>query len=261
MQEPWGAAPTNKLNDVGDSTEVGFLNERKQQLGPRSRLDRRKAFSKRTISQLSELFVENVTHIKETKPVNRLNKARIAIGTFINHDRVQWFILILIVINAIMMGIATYPVVKQNPAMKSKFEMIDQIFLWVFTIEAAMQLIYRGWTLFKDGFLVFDSAIVVISWAMDGAQIARAFRIFRALRLIARIDTLRNLIVAVINVIPNLSAIGMLLSLVFYIFAVMFTQLFKDLSKVYDREEQYFVSLPDTLFTLFQMMTLVSTSS
>jgi hypothetical protein len=38
----------------------------------------------------------------------------------------------------------------------------------------------------------------------------------------------------------------------------MFTLLFKDVSKQYPRQQQYFVALPETFFTLFQMMTLVS---
>jgi len=50
-------------------------------------------------------------------------------------------------------------------------------------------------------------------------------------------------------------AIGMLLFLVSYIFAVMFTQLFKDLYPVYTTED-YFGRIDDTFFTLFQIMTL-----
>jgi hypothetical protein len=157
-----------------------------------------------------------------------------------------------------MMGIATFPVVKDNPNVSSKFELIDKIFLIIFTVEVAMQLTFHGWTLFKDAFLVFDLTIVALSWALEGVKAARAFRIFRALRLIARVDVMRNLITALISVIPNLTGIVMLLFLVFYIFAVMFTQLYKDASKQYPRTQQYFVALPETFFTLFQMMTLVS---
>jgi len=51
---------------------------------------------------------------------------------------------------------------------------------------------------------------------------------------------------------PRMLAIGMLLFLVSYIFAVMFTQLFKDLPL----SEDYFGRIDDTFFTLFQIMTL-----
>ena len=218
--------------------------------------------SSRTFSEISEQFMENAQHVAGhvvgNPPVRELNAARKMAGTIINNDRVQYFILALIMINAIMMGVATFPAVKDNPDVSSIFELIDQIFLWIFTIESGCQLIFHGWTLFKDGFLVFDMFIVILSWALEGTQVIRAFRIFRALRLVNRVKVMKNLILAVLNVLPNLTGIMMLLFLVFYIFAVMFTQLYKDTSKQYPRTQQYFVGLPETFFTLFQMMTFVS---
>ena len=179
-------------------------------------------------------------------------------GHVVNDTRVQNVVLLMIMINAVMMGIATFPAVKTNEELMHQFELADQIFLIIFTIESSMQLIYHGWKLFKDGFLVFDLLIVVTSWALTGAQVFRAFRIFRAMRLITRVDTLKNLILALFSVVPKMGAICMLLGLIFYIFSVMFTQLFKDLYPEGKVEEPYFSTLYDSLFTLFQMMTLVS---
>ena len=246
------SSPSNdNEHTLETTTQIGSNKDLASDVEPRA------LFRKRTISDLSDQFVENMHHVAETPPVRQMNDLRKLVGKFVNDDRVQAFILALIVINAIMMGVATYPFVKENPHVSSIFDLIDQIFLIIFTIEAAMQLTYHGWTLFKDSFLVFDLTIVALSWALDGVKVARAFRIFRALRLITRIDVMRNLITALISVIPNLTAIIMLLCLVFFIFGVMFTNLYKDASKQYPRTQQYFVALPETLFTLFQMMTLV----
>jgi hypothetical protein len=55
---------------------------------------------------------------------------------------------------------------------------------------------------------------------------------------------------------PRMFAIGLLLFLVSYIFAVMFTQLFKDLYERGLTDEDYFGRMDDTFFTLFQIMTL-----
>ena len=220
--------------------------------------DYQRKLNNQTLSAISDRYMKIVSDVIERPPFRQLNDARKKMGKIVNDNKVQAFILALIVINAIMMGMATFPLVKENPSISSKFELIDQIFLVIFTIESAMQLAYHGWTLFKDAWLVFDLSIVALSWALDGVKVARAFRIFRALRLIGRIDVMKNLIIAVMSVIPGLTGIWMLLLLVFYIFAVMFTQLFKDVSKQYPRQQQYFVGLPETLFTLFQMMTLVS---
>jgi len=188
--------------------------------------------------------------------MNPLNNARKFCGKIVNNSRVQNFVLLLITINAITMGVATFPVVKNDPNILNAFDVADQIFLVLFTIECSMQLIYHGWNLFKDGFLVFDLLIVVMSWALEGAQVFRAFRIFRAARLITRIDTLKNLVLALFSVFPKMTAIFMLLLLIFYIFSVMFTQLFKDMYDDQLVKEQYFDTLFFSLFTLFQMMTL-----
>jgi len=184
-----------------------------------------------------------------------LNNGRKYIGEKVNDDRVQNFILLLIVINSIMMGIATFPFVKDNPDMSYKFDLVDQIFLIIFSIESGLQLSYYGWFLFKDGFLVFDLLIVVMSWALEGTQVIRAFRIFRALRLITRIETMRNLVMALFSVIPKMTAIALLLMLIFFIFSVMMTTLFKNMYPE-TLTQPYFESLFYSLFTLFQMMTL-----
>lgn len=55
---------------------------------------------------------------------------------------------------------------------------------------------------------------------------------------------------------PRMFAIGLLLFLVSYIFAVMFTQLFKNLYAEGYTTENYFGRIDDTFFTLFQIMTL-----
>lgn len=206
----------------------------------------------RSSSNSGESFLEHVEDgSRKLSPyLKPLSKVRKIIGSIINDDIVQNTVLFLIMVNAVMMGVATLPAVKNNPQLFRTFDIADKVFLWVFTVESAMQLVYHGWNLFKDSFLVFDLLIVVMSWALEGAQVFRAFRIFRAMRLITRIKVLKSLVLALFSVVPKMTAIFMLLMLIFYIFAVMFTTLFKEL------EGSYFRSLEDSLFTLFQMMTL-----
>ena len=204
-----------------------------------------KRLSTSSFSSVRNSFVEN--------PYIRLfNRLRHICGDIVNRPRVQLAIIVLIVINAVMMGIATFDFVTENPAVKNAFEKADLAFLIIFTIELGMQFIYRGYTLFMDGWLVFDFLIVVLSWAFASLQIIRAFRIFRALRIITRIETMRNLVTALFDIMPRLGAITALLMLIFYIFAVLFTQLFGDLQL----SGEYFSRLDNSLFTLFVMMTM-----
>jgi hypothetical protein len=115
-------------------------------------------------------------------------------GQVINDDRVQILIVALIAINAIMLGIGTFEFVTDNPQVDNAFEIIDQTMLIIFTVELAMQTFYHGWRLVTDGWLVFDLIIIVTSWSFSQVQIIRAFRIFRALRLITRIKVMKNLV-------------------------------------------------------------------
>ena len=223
------------------------LNERDEGAGEPGRL-----------SGISDRFLDNYNDAKHSRIAVCLNEVREKIGNIVNNDRLQYCIFALIVINSIMMGVATFPVVKDNPRVRSTFEQIDQTFLIIFTIEAAMQLIYLGSSFFKNAWLVFDFVIILMSWIFETLTVARAFRIFRAFRLISRVGVMRKLVFALALVIPNVTGILMLLCVVFYIFGVMFTELYKEPSKQNDISLQYFVSLPQSWFSLFQIMCLVS---
>lgn len=130
----------------------------------------------------------------ESTWLHHFQYTRLKIGKFVNNSKVQLFIVVLIAINALMMGVATFDFVKNDPDKLDAFEITDRVFLWIFTFELAAQFIYHGWRLFQDGWLVFDLVIIVTSWSAGEAQIVRAFRIFRALRLITRIAVMQNLI-------------------------------------------------------------------
>lgn len=173
-------------------------------------------------------------------------------GSIVNHPQIQAAAIICIILNAIMMGLATCPFVYTNPNTSKAFERSDLVFLIIFTVETGMQLLYHGVYLFLDGWLVFDFLIVLISWAFSTFSIFRSFRILRVLRLLNRVQNIRELVDALLSAMPRLIAMAGLLGLIFYIFAVMFTHLFKDLPL----EEPYFVSLSASMFTLFQVMSL-----
>jgi len=188
--------------------------------------------------------------------LRRLKNGRNLCGRIVNNQRVQLFVVVLIAVNAIMMGIGTFDFVTDDPVADARFELVDEAFLVLFTIELVMQIVYHGPRLFLDGWLVFDFVVIVMSWAFAQVQIIRAFRIFRALRLVTRIAVMRNLVTALFSVMPRMAAIALLLLLIMYIFAVMFTQLFKYMFRDGQTEFDYFSNLGGTFFTLFQIMTL-----
>ena len=170
---------------------------------------------------------DNDARTKEAAAVRRPTINRIR--QLLNPQPFNNFILLLIIINAIMMGVATFPFVKNNNDIQHIFELVDYILLIIFTIECSMQLIHHGPRNFcNDGFRIFDLLIVILSWSMEGnaTQVIRAFRIFRASRLIARSITMRNLVLAIFSVIPKMNAIFLLLLLFFEDILMMDTEEF-----------------------------------
>jgi len=186
--------------------------------------------------------------------VGVVNLFRMLCGAIVENSLFQYLILFLIIVNSLMMAIGTYTWVTENPNRQSLFSQADQVFLIIFTVELCLQFGYHGFSMFSDGWLVFDFTTIVLSWAFQNFQVIRAFRVFRALRLITRIKVLKNLVLAIGNVLPSMGAIFALLVLFLYIFAVMFTSLFDGLLE--GMEEPYFETLGRSLFTLFQMLTL-----
>ena len=179
-------------------------------------------------------------------------KARMQCGKLVNNAYVQVTIIALIILNAMMMGLATFDFVTESDNVSNAFQKLDESFLVIFTVEIAMQLFYLGLSLFSDGWLVFDLGIVIFSWSFESMQVVRAFRIFRAFRLVTRVKPLRDLVLAIGAVLPRMYAIAALLLLVFYIFAVLFTEFFSDLPL----SGNYFRTLDASLFTCIQMMTM-----
>lgn len=204
-----------------------------------------------TSSQKS-LTSEEARRHKNLTSKRWLPRARQRVGDFVNDTRFQLFIILLICINAIMMATATFDFVTDDPKTLQAFETTDLVFLVIFTVELTMQFFYYRLRLFQDGWLVFDFVIIVLSWSANQIQVIRAFRVFRVFRIVTRAKTLRDLVAAIVQVLPRMTAIGFLLLLVFYVFSVLFVELFGEL----ELSERYFVTLDAALFTCVQMMTM-----
>ena len=175
---------------------------------------------------------------------------------FVDSREFQNFILTLIFINATLMGVETY--LNEGSVLLNRLIMLDKAFLVVFTIELALHFQARGFRMFHGRtWLIFDFVVVVASWGLtEKFSVIRAFRIFRAARIVTRVEGLRTLLLALLMVIPRLGVIGVLLLLVIYIFGVMFNNLFRFSYDMGITSFDYFSSLWKSLFTVFQLLTL-----
>ena len=102
------------------------------------------------------------------------------------------------------------------------------------------------------------------SWLTFGSLLCRGHfhrsRLFRKRDSVPRFPNSKNLILALGKAMTKLFAIAMLMVLVFYVFGVMFTQLFHTAYADGVTDTDYFSSLHQTFFTLFQLTTLDSWS-
>jgi len=167
--------------------------------------------------------------------------------------------MIVIFINAIVIGLETYNGIYQ-PHMVL-FHSVERVFLWIFTIEIILRIIATKsprYMFFKSGWNNFDFIIVASSIIFAGAyfvSVLRIIRVLRILRAISIIPSLQRLVNALLNTIPAMGNILLLMGIIFYIFAVMGTILFKEISP------EYFGALHLSLLTLFQVVTLDSWAS
>ncbi len=177
------------------------------------------------------------------------------LGLWVEGPSFTRFIIALIVINAVILGLETSPAIMDVAG--TALIVANKTILAVFVVEIALKLIAFGPRFFRSGWNLFDFFIVSIALvpAAGPFEILRALRILRVLRLLSQIPKLRAIIEALLRAMPGIGWTALLLVLVFYIFAVMGTMLF--------REEfpQYWGNLGLSLFSLFQIMTLESWST
>lgn len=166
----------------------------------------------------------------------------------------QNFIIGLIVINAILLGLETSPAVVA--ATGGWLARLDTVILGVFVVEVVCRIALRGWRFFRDPWGIFDFLIVGISLVPSAGPFAvlRALRVLRVLRLVSVVPSMRSVVTALLSSLPGLGAIIALLSLVFYVSAVMATMLFGEAFP------DWFGTLGESFYTLFQVMTLESWS-
>jgi len=177
-----------------------------------------------------------------------------SLRTLLESKRFEWTITMLILLNAATMGMETNPQIVASTG--SLLHTVDQLLLIIFTIELALRLYVYRVDFFKDSWSLFDTVIITIAWlpATGGLSVLRALRILRILRLISVVPSLRKVVSGLIAALPGMGSIIMLLTLVYYVFAVMGTNLFAE------QFPQWFGSLSQSAYTLFQVMTLESWS-
>ena len=167
---------------------------------------------------------------------------------------VRKFITAVILFNAVILGLETSAMVMARVG--TVIGILDRICLAIFVVELALKLLAYRFRFFRDGWNIFDFAIVAVSLvpAAQSLSVLRSLRILRILRVVSVAPRLRRVVEGFITALPGMASVFLLMGIIFYIGSVISTKLFgADFP-------QWFGSLGQSAYSLFQIMTLESWS-
>ena len=173
---------------------------------------------------------------------------------FVDNSIIQHAIVVLIILNAALLGLETNQEVMQ--AYGAELVLLDHFILGIFILELVLLIIARGTDFFKDPWSVFDFVVIAIALvpATESLSVLRALRVLRVLRLINKVESMRKVVGGLLSCLPSLASVVSLILIIFYVSAVIATNLFGQ------EFPELFGGMGNTAFTLFQVMTLESWS-
>lgn len=134
--------------------------------------------------------------------------------------------------------------------------LLDRVVLGFFVVELALRIVACGrrpWTYFQDPWNVFDFLIVAVCllpFATTFAAVLRLARVLRVLRLVTALPRLQILVGALLKSVPSMGYVALLLSLHFYVYAVIGVTFFSA------ADPDKFGGLGRAILTLFEVVTL-----
>lgn len=181
-------------------------------------------------------------------------QVRQQLQAFIDRPRFGQLITLVIMVNAVVLGMETSPYLMQRWG--DLILAIDNACLVIFIAEIGLKLAAQGRRFFTNGWNLFDFTVVAIALvpSAGGLSVLRALRILRVLRVISVAPRLRRVVEGFITALPGMASVFLLMTIIFYIGAVIATKLFAS------SFPDWFGDLGLSAYTLFQIMTLESWS-
>ena len=206
-------------------------------------------------------MADSATHLLRSAPgVNAAPGAalppgwRRRVSEWVEAPRVQRALIALILLNAAVLGLETFPDARERWG--DWLGALDQAILAVFVLEIGLRLYAHRLAFLRDPWSVFDLIVVGVALmpASGPFAVLRALRILRIMRLISLVPSMRRVAGGLIAAIPGLGAVIGIIVVILYVSAVIATKLFGA------HFPDWFGTLADSAYTLFQVMTLESWS-
>lgn len=176
------------------------------------------------------------------------------LAQFVDSDRFAATIATVIVVNAVVLGLETYPSVVASHG--ETLALINTVCFAVFVAELVLRIGSYGRHVadfFRSGWNVFDLVVigaVFIPGVREQAQLLRLLRLARIVRLVRYLPDARILVLTVVKSIPSLFSMVVLTVLLLFVYGMVGWAIFG-------------VALPETwgtigrsMLTLFILLTL-----
>jgi voltage-gated sodium channel len=179
---------------------------------------------------------------------------RTSIDQWLDRPKIRNAIIGVIMFNAVLLGMETSD--RLMAAFGPLIVALDHACLAIFILELGLKIFAQGGRFVRSGWNVFDFVIIGIA-IVPGAQslsVLRALRILRVLRVVSAAPSLRRVVEGFLTALPGMGSVLLLMSMIFYIGSVLATELFGDAF------DEWFGTLGNSAYSLFQIMTLESWS-
>ena len=148
-----------------------------------------------------------------------------ALARLVDSTRFNGVIAAVIVVNAIVLGLETYPgVVAEHGAALVR---LNEAFYAVFLVELVLRFASYGrrpLDFFRSGWNVFDLVVigaVLIPGVREQAQLLRILRLARIVRLVRFLPDARVLVLTVVKSIPSLFSMVVLVVLLMFVYGMV----------------------------------------
>jgi len=201
----------------------------------------------------------------------------------------EYFMGIIILLNSLCLGVQSelsLPGRDAGPEIITTLEVVENVFLSIYVIEACVTIMVRGKASFHDPWFLFDLCLVVVGtlyqWCLrfvidpDGGDFLqqvlvlrtlRLLRLLRALRLLPMLRVVWRLTFGLLTSTSAMLSTFALIVLILYMFGCLGLELItkndriREIPELLELVDNNFASLSGTMITLMQFVTLDSISS
>ncbi|MCG2586480.1 ion transporter [Massilia sp. TS11] len=183
---------------------------------------------------------------------------RARLATLLAAPVVERALTILILINALTIGLQTYPAMLaeweagSGIRWSALLDHFDRAVVILFALELALRIVAQGRAFPKDGWNWFDTVVVGVSIVGEAPMFSaiRALRVLRVMRLMARFKTVRLLASVIWHSVAACFTISVIMLVVLFVFAIMGYELFGV------TDPAHFGNVHTAMFSLFRVAAL-----